>query len=227
VRVWDAVSGAPITTLKGHSQPVTSVAFSTNGLQLASGSEGCTVRLWDHWDAISSPPITTLGVHSSLVTSIAFSPNGLQLASGSTDGTVQLWDAMSGAPIVRLNNDFEPVMFIAFSLDGLQLVSRSLGGTVRGWDAISGVPIAIQEDSSLVKGTSFSPLGAIWSCKGRWIQALLPPRSHARRVLSLSPIYSPSTEIVVPNSPVPSQIAFGCYDGRIMILDVPGHYINS
>jgi WD40 repeat protein len=38
LRLWDAVSGAHLNTLKGHSDQVRSVTFSPDGTQIVSGS---------------------------------------------------------------------------------------------------------------------------------------------------------------------------------------------
>jgi WD40 repeat protein len=45
--VWDTVSGAHKHALMGHTEPISSVAFSPDGSQIISGSGDCTVRVWD------------------------------------------------------------------------------------------------------------------------------------------------------------------------------------
>ena len=46
VRLWDVETGACVKTLEGHGGWVTSVCFSPDGKQLASGSWDETVRVW-------------------------------------------------------------------------------------------------------------------------------------------------------------------------------------
>jgi WD40 repeat protein len=47
VRLWDPVTGQVRATLRGHAEGVTSVAFATDGLLLATGSLDNSVKLWE------------------------------------------------------------------------------------------------------------------------------------------------------------------------------------
>jgi WD40 repeat protein len=94
VRIWDAVSGTIQHTLEGHTNSVVSVAFSSDGLRIVSGSYDETVRIWD---AVSGTIQHTLEGHTSYVLSVAFSSDGLHIVSGSYDKTVRIWDANTGA----------------------------------------------------------------------------------------------------------------------------------
>jgi WD40 repeat protein len=46
VKLWSVDSQKEVTTLKGHSSYVQSIAFSPDGKYLASGSRDNTVKLW-------------------------------------------------------------------------------------------------------------------------------------------------------------------------------------
>ena len=93
IKLWSTASGKLLRTLKGHTNNVVSVAFSPDGLTLASGSSDHTVKLWDAGKrtVVVQPP----NGHYNAVESVAFSPNGHSLASASWDATIKLWDLAS------------------------------------------------------------------------------------------------------------------------------------
>ena len=76
---------------QGHTDWVTSVAFSPDGTRIVSGSGDETVRVWDadRGVQIGSP----LQGHTHWVRSVAFSPDGTRIVSGSGDEIVRVWDA--------------------------------------------------------------------------------------------------------------------------------------
>ena len=144
-------------SLEGHSESVSSVAFSPDGLTLASASLDKTIKLWN---LQSQKPIATLAGHSNWVSSVAFSPDGLTLASASADKTIKLWNLQSQKPIATLAGHSGWVYSVAFSPDGLTLASASVDNTIKLWNLQSQKPIAtLVGHSSFVSSVAFSPDG--------------------------------------------------------------------
>ncbi len=77
-----------IHALLGHGDRVNGLAFSADGVFLASAGADHTVRVWDVDGAQESQRL--LG-HESEVWGVRFSPDGQLLASGAENGRVHLW----------------------------------------------------------------------------------------------------------------------------------------
>jgi len=92
VKVWDALTGAELTTLK-HADVVISAAFSPDGKRVISGCRDKTARVWD---ATTGAELLTLRAESG-VTTVAFDPDGKTIAAGTFDGLVVLWESAAPA----------------------------------------------------------------------------------------------------------------------------------
>ncbi|KOS45758.1 hypothetical protein ACN38_g3349 [Penicillium nordicum] len=135
VKIWDPATGRCVSTLKGHSDGVQSVAWSHNGGRLASGSSDKTVKIWD---PATGHCISTLKGHSNWVQSVAWSHNSGRLASGSEDNTVKIWDPATGHCISTLKGHSDWVRSVAWSHDGSRLAAGSSDKTVKIWDPATG-----------------------------------------------------------------------------------------
>jgi WD40 repeat protein/serine/threonine protein kinase len=132
VTIWDTAAGTPVRTLRGHTGPLMSVAYSPDGGRIASASWDRTVKVWD---ARTGDEIRTLKGHQDWVRGVAFSLDGRRLASASADGAVKVWDAATGQETLTLRGHTQVVTAVSFHPNGKQVASSSSDQTVRVWDA--------------------------------------------------------------------------------------------
>lgn len=141
--------------LRGHTNTVTSVNWSPDGTQLASGSRDNTARLWS---GASGQSILTYRGHSSAVLTVAWSPNGHLIASGSRDKTVQVWDVTG-----TVHNTFGSLGGAASSLvwlhNGLELFAGTLYGGVYELILSSGHVVG-PVSQTIVRSMALSPNGS-------------------------------------------------------------------
>ena len=106
-------------------------AFSPDGLRLATGGEGHTVKIWE---LQSGRELETLSGHSGDVCAIAFSTDGRWLATSGEDTTIRIWDATTWKSRRTLRGHTGVVSSMEFISKHQRLVSGSRDHTVRIWD---------------------------------------------------------------------------------------------
>ena len=125
VWVWDAVTGAQVTTLQLDT-PAADLAFSSDGELLAVTSPDEGVYLWATatWTRLALLPCRPGFRNSS---SLAFSPDASTLAVGTEDGTVILWDVVTAETRLAIPMPTaDPVTFITYSPDGSVLATTGV-----------------------------------------------------------------------------------------------------
>ncbi|KIM27015.1 hypothetical protein M408DRAFT_176573, partial [Serendipita vermifera MAFF 305830] len=145
---------------KGHTDTVTDIAYSPDGLNVVSCSRDKTVRIWDA--ATGAPVGEPLKGHTKMVTAVTYSLDGRKIFSGSLDTTIRIWDAATGTPIGEpLTRHIDGVTSIAHSPDGRNIASSSWDKTVQIWDAAIGAPVGdpLKGHTSGVRSVAYSPNG--------------------------------------------------------------------
>jgi len=81
VSIWDTITGELLGVCSGHKQSVRSLAFSADGLTLATASDDGTLKLWNVATRQELLSIRRLGTS---LRHLAFSPDGQWLVGGSS-----------------------------------------------------------------------------------------------------------------------------------------------
>ena len=117
-----------------HSNAVGSVAFSPDGLTLASGSKDKTIKIWD---LATGNLIRSFDGDSSAIWSVAFNSDGTELVTGSSYWRIMLWNLKIGE-LIRTFEHNSTVWSVAISEDGKTLVSGSGDTTSKIWNVETG-----------------------------------------------------------------------------------------
>ena len=130
LRLRDIDTGNVVRSFRGHTSIILSVAFSSDGALIASGSDDGSIRLWD---ANSGALLRTLSGSRARVVSVAFSPDARLIVSGSLDGAVRLWDTATGQNVQSFTTGSTSNLPVAFAPDGQRIAAATDGGEVKIW----------------------------------------------------------------------------------------------
>ncbi len=144
--VITALMIATIPTDGMHAQllsSIQSIAWSSDGKQIATGHQDGTVRVWN---TATGQIIHTLQGHGCEVTSLAWKADGSQLISGDFDInhdceiTARVWDTETGEPLATLSDiSSTSILGVSWSLDSTQIITFGfdVNPNLKFWDAVT------------------------------------------------------------------------------------------
>lgn len=205
--------GALLLLYRGHSKPVSSVAWSPDGTCIASVSDDGTAQVWA---ATTGHLIVTYTGHTKAVASIAWSPDGKRIASAGEDHTVQIWESVTGQHLFTYVGHDSGVWSLVWSPLGDVLASASDDGTVQVWEEQTGEVIFThhsQRDSTWAVAWSPSDAYFAFQCNTNLVQIcdaidgrkIRTYRGHTKRIWAIA--WSPDGTI----------LASGGEDGTVQV----------
>ncbi len=209
---------------------VFSVAFSTDGTQVATADANGSVCLWRVSDG---QPLNVLTGHTHWVRCVQFSPSLSRqlLASGGHDCVVKIWDVGTGECLQTLQGHTEAAWSVAWRADGQMLASGGFDSIIRLWDIYTGeclktlsghasmiFSVAWHSDSRRLASGSSDTTIKIWDTEtGTCLQTLT---GHNSMVLAIA--WSPDGGILASGSQDCTLKLWDVQTGTC-IATLPGH----
>jgi hypothetical protein len=142
-RVWDALTGKPLTPPLLHDQTVSRVAFSPDGHRVLTVSQDNLTRVWD---ADTGEPLTPPIPHTADAGASAFSGSGRYLLTMHPKYAACVWD---------LHQETSPPALLKSMVDtnetprsGGMMVSREMNNLFRVRSMLSGLDVALHPIST-------------------------------------------------------------------------------
>ena len=211
VRVWNAMTGDPLTNIERteHPRTVSCIAFSPDGKWIVVGEAFVKAKVYtakvELLDAVAGQEVRPLVTHHWEVESVAFSRDGKLLVSSNWDRKVRVFEFPSGKQVREFESTSKPVC-VAISPDSKVIAAGDLSPAVTLWDREGGKELQhLTGHSSRIWSVAFSPDGQrlasasadgssrIWDVSTG--QSLYTLSGHVGAVISV--VYSPDGKFVV------------------------------
>jgi WD40 repeat protein len=153
-KAWRIAGDVPVRNLAGHGNLVDAVAYSPDGLTLASCSHDGTIRFWNPGDGKQTGEVK---LPAQPLYCLAWRQDGKQLAVGSFDHSIRLID-VSGKKVEReikgpeeksAAAGMKAVYSVAYAPGGQQIYSAGADGLIKLWNAADGALIKTLIDPAL------------------------------------------------------------------------------
>ncbi len=155
-KVWEALTGALVVTLVGHTGPLLGATFAADGARALTFGEDGTARVWN---ALTGAAVS-LHSHEFAVLSAVFDRDGAWVVSADYGGCACVWDAVTGAVAVERSIEGR-LLAVAFTPAGACALSVHDDYSVSLWNLATGKEIArLKAHEGDVHQPSFSADGS-------------------------------------------------------------------
>jgi len=111
-----------------HSEPITQIVWSPNGVRFASASGDDTIQIYRTDDTSRQ----TIYSHAGGVWSLDWSPDGTQIVTGGADDTIRVWDVETGRTLRTFVGHKQDVTHVVWFTED-DIMSGDEDGTIRLW----------------------------------------------------------------------------------------------
>jgi WD40 repeat protein len=113
--------------LRGHADAVRSLAYSPDGLELATAGDDKTIALWN----VAQGKVEETLKHKAGVEAVAYSPDGTLLAAATAAGEIVLWDRGARTRRRSVQAHAQGSRALAFLTEGNYLVTGGWDGSIQ------------------------------------------------------------------------------------------------
>jgi WD40 repeat protein len=223
IRVFELAEGRYFDFDSKHRGAVSDLAFSSDGLQLASSSEDCTISLWDPVNRFRLQNLSPNLLNPFQVTGISILPGTtLQYISGNRD----IIASIDGTQVqeTTLSSQFG-FNALAFSPDGRWLAAAGSTSWLLSLTEVGqiGITYSLEESKDEGYALHFSPDGSILIIASQehlnfWS---VNPLNYLGTILTNPLTSAKNPPIALSVSPDGSMIALGNEEGNISIFAIP------
>ena len=118
--------------LSGHTDYVTSVAYTSDGKTILTASFDGKIKFWA---ANTGKLIKTISGHEKEIYALSINEAGTKFLTSSLDKTAKIWDLETGNIIGTLSGHTDNVMSAKFNSNGSAIVTAARNGEIFVWDS--------------------------------------------------------------------------------------------
>jgi eukaryotic-like serine/threonine-protein kinase len=225
VRVWETGSWTNREILCGHSDPVSSVAWSPDGRHLVSGSFSGELLVWD-WPARSSAVESLPFAGRAWFLGLAANCEVLFRVAETNRAVTEVWDARRLQLTSRFPTPPLPITY-ALALPGALAATGETNGMIRLWDATGREVAGRGADANPVIGLQCSADGRVLVSRSsdEQVRVWSLPALGLRGSFQLEA--DPTLFKALAVSADGSRLAIGLPDGRVELRDLPGGRLRT